>query len=55
VNDADKVRKKRCDWCALEVVTVERIAGMLTPPNGDRIEELAKSRLPESGVRDTRN
>ena len=55
VGEADTVRRKRCDWCALAVVTVERIAGMLTPPNGDRIEELSKARLPESGLRYSRD
>ena len=55
VNDGDKVRKKMCDWCALTVVTVERVAGMLTPPDGEKIETLSKTRFEETGLRDPRH
>lgn len=55
VSDADKVRKKRCNWCALTVVTVERVAGMLTPPDGEKIEKLSKTRFSEVGLWDSRD
>ena len=40
VGDTDVVRRRMCDWCAVHLVTVERIAGMITPPNEEKIKEL---------------
>ena len=54
VKDSDVVRKKACDWCAVSVVTVERIAGMLTPPNEERLNEVERSRAPKNKVWDSR-
>lgn len=45
VADGDVVRRRACDWCAAEVVTAERIVGMLTPPREDRIAELEKAKV----------
>ena len=43
VGDQDIIRRKRCDWCATEVLTVEKRVCLLTPPNKDRIKELGRS------------
>ena len=43
VGDQDIIRRKRCDWCATEVLTVEKRVCLLTPPNKDRIKELDRS------------
>ena len=48
VGDTDIVRRRMCDWCAVHLVTVERIAGMVTPPNEEKIKEL------EEGKRDSK-
>ena len=42
--EADTLRRRRCDWCAVEVVTAERVAGLLTPPKGEKLEELEKAK-----------
>ena len=42
-NREDVVRRKRCEWCALDVVTVERVEAMLTAPDGDKIAELERA------------
>lgn len=44
LEDKDLLRKKRCDWCATEVVTVEKLVAMLTPPKKDRIKQLGRSK-----------
>ena len=56
VRGADLLRKRGCDWCAAEVVTSERIMGLITPPREDRIEELerAKARERPIGLRASR-
>ena len=42
-NKEDAVRRKRCEWCALDVITVERVEVMLTAPDGNKIAELERA------------
>ena len=55
-SDGDVVRRKRCEWCALDVLTVEHIEVMLTAPDGGKIAELerAQKRQPSYKVRGSR-
>lgn len=52
-NREDVVRRKRCEWCALDVVTVERVEAMLTAPDGNKIAELERAQKhgPDNKVR----
>jgi hypothetical protein len=40
IRDTDILRRRFCDWCAMELVTSERIQGLITPPKKDRMKEL---------------
>ena len=44
IRDTDTLRRRTCDWCATELVTSERIQGLITPPKKERMEELANAR-----------
>jgi transcriptional regulator NrdR family protein len=46
--EGDTLRRRRCDWCAAEVVTAERVAALLTPPKGEKIAELEKAKRSSS-------
>ena len=43
IRDTDTLRRRTCDWCATELVTSERIQGLITPPKKERMEELAQA------------
>lgn len=48
VDSKDVIRKKRCDWCATEILTVEKQVCMLTPPKKDRIKDLGRTAQQDS-------
>lgn len=44
----DMVRRRMCDWCGVEVVSIERVEAMLSPPNEERLKTLEKADKQES-------
>jgi transcriptional regulator NrdR family protein len=44
IRDTDVLRRRACDWCATELVTSERIEGLITPPLKDRMQELTHAK-----------
>lgn len=45
IRDTDVLRRRFCDWCAAELVTAERIEGLITPPKKERMKELSHAAL----------